>query len=246
MDLSKKYPIIKYLKGKEEQSLDALVIEYQLEIFIDGKIHKRILCSPEALKELTAGILITENIVHSLDEVERIKVDEEKKVANVSLLKQSTALSANTGTNAKTNTISVQQSVEIHQHLLTGREVIEKILSLFQKFITASELFTSTGGVHSCAVCNERDIVYQHDDISRQNALDKVIGGCALDGIELSDKILFTTCRISSEIMMKVIHSGIKCLVSKSAPTDQAVELAKSHQIQLIGFVRGDRMNIYV
>jgi FdhD protein len=72
-----------------------------------------------------------------------------------------------------------------------------------------------------------------------------VIGRCLLDGIAVSDRILVTSGRISSEILFKAAGCGIPVLISKSAPTDLGVDLARELGITLIGFVRGGGMNVY-
>jgi len=66
-----------------------------------------------------------------------------------------------------------------------------------------------------------------------------------LDGIKTGDKILLTSGRVSSEIVLKIAKRGVPFLISKAAPTDLGVKLAEKLGITLVGFVRGDRMNIY-
>jgi FdhD protein len=75
--------------------------------------------------------------------------------------------------------------------------------------------------------------------------LDKVIGKALLDKLELSDKLLMTTGRISSDIVLKAAKAGIPIVVSHSAPTDMAIDIAKAAAITMAGFVRGNRMNLY-
>ena len=120
-----------------------------------------------------------------------------------------------------------------------------RIIEQFKVFNVASKLFQATGGVHSCALCDEEQILYIEEDIGRHNAVDKVIGLALIDGLELHDKILLTSGRISSEIIGKLARSGIATIVSRSAPTDAAIDIARKRGIRLIGFTRGSRMNIY-
>jgi len=113
------------------------------------------------------------------------------------------------------------------------------------KFSKSSELFTETGGVHSAAISDGKEILVFREDIGRHNAVDKVIGSLVLAGITLSDKILLTSGRISSEIITKVIYAGVPVIISKSAPTQKAIEYAIKENITLIGFARGNSFNIY-
>jgi FdhD protein len=116
---------------------------------------------------------------------------------------------------------------------------------LQSEFQRKSVLFRETGGVHSAALANGEAIRIFMADIGRHNAIDKVIGKALLSGLNLADLVMLTSGRISSEIVLKVAHCGTPILVSRSAPTDRAVEMAKQVNLTVIGFARGSRMNIY-
>jgi FdhD protein len=108
-----------------------------------------------------------------------------------------------------------------------------------------SDLFRSTGGAHAAALCEEGRVLVFKEDIGRHNAVDKVFGECLIKGIEADGKILLTSGRISSEILLKAVRRGIAILASRSAPTSLAVQFAEKAGMALVGFVRGRRMNIY-
>jgi len=108
-----------------------------------------------------------------------------------------------------------------------------------------SGLFKTTGGVHSSALCTGNEIMFFREDIGRHNTVDKLIGRCFLDGIDTSDKILLTTGRISSEILVKAAKMGVPLIASRSAPTDLALRYAAELGVTVAAFVRNQRMNIY-
>jgi FdhD protein len=83
------------------------------------------------------------------------------------------------------------------------------------------------------------------EDIGRHNALDKIIGKCLYDNVFIKDKIVITSGRITSEVILKCAKIGIPYIVSRSAPTNLAIDIAKDLNIGLIGFARGNKMNIY-
>lgn len=83
------------------------------------------------------------------------------------------------------------------------------------------------------------------EDIGRHNALDKCIGYALLEQLDLSECILFTTGRVPTDMVQKVIAAGIPVLASKAVPTDQAIELAKKYHLNLICRAWPDRMEIY-
>jgi FdhD protein len=119
------------------------------------------------------------------------------------------------------------------------------VLNLVKTFVERSELFQATGGLHSAALCDTEKILLFSEDIGRHNAIDKVFGECILKDIRTDDRIMITSGRISSEILLKVAKRNIPILISKSPPTNLGVKLAEGVGITLIGFARGERMNIY-
>jgi FdhD protein len=121
----------------------------------------------------------------------------------------------------------------------------ERILQLMNEFQKMSALFLETGGVHSAALADEEGIIVFAEDLGRHNALDKVFGEALSKGIRLSDKIILSSGRLSSEITIKALKRGIPILASPSAPTNLAIELARQLGLTMLGFVRGKRLNIY-
>jgi len=110
---------------------------------------------------------------------------------------------------------------------------------------SSMSMYRDTHGVHSCALCSSGGIEIFSEDIGRHNAVDKIFGKCFLENISLEDKIILTSGRISSEILIKVAKQKVPVIVSRTAPTDLGVGLAEKLKVTLIGFVRGSRMNVY-
>ena len=83
------------------------------------------------------------------------------------------------------------------------------------------------------------------EDVGRHNTLDKILGRSLLTGQETRDHILLTTGRVSSEMLSKAAHMGVPIVVSRTSPTDLAVDLARQWQMTLVGYVRGRSFNVY-
>ena len=121
----------------------------------------------------------------------------------------------------------------------------EIVLSYMKKFVQASDLHKLTRGVHSSVLLDlEGNEIVFVDEIGRHNAVDKIIGYAAKNSISLGDKMIFSTGRLSSEILYKTIYSGAKVIVSKAAPTSLSVELARENNIILIANVRSNRFDV--
>ena len=85
-----------------------------------------------------------------------------------------------------------------------------------------------------------------NEDIGRHNAVDKVIGRCINKNIPIDDKIVVTSGRISSAVLQKIVRASIPMLISRSAPTSEAIRLSKVFGVTLIGFAIGKRFNVYI
>jgi FdhD protein len=120
----------------------------------------------------------------------------------------------------------------------------------------ASPIFGATGGVHAAALVSWDDAadllaggtltpLVVREDIGRHNTVDKVIGWCLRNGISPDATLLVTTGRLSADLIHKAAAAGVRVVVSRSAPTDVAVEIAEAASITLIGFARHDRFNVY-
>ncbi|MBP2664421.1 MAG: fdhD, partial [Firmicutes bacterium] len=108
-----------------------------------------------------------------------------------------------------------------------------------------SETFRLTGGVHGGAMAAEGKLIYWSQDVGRHNVFDKLYGRCLLDGISTHNKVLVFSGRVSSEIVLKVSKMNIPIIIARSAPTTLALDMAEELGVTVIGFARGERLNIY-
>ncbi|MBS1128765.1 MAG: formate dehydrogenase family accessory protein FdhD, partial [Nitrospirae bacterium] len=97
----------------------------------------------------------------------------------------------------------------------------------------------------SAALSDGKDLLFFSEDIGRHNAVDKLIGKAFLKGVSIENKILFTSGRVTSEIVTKAGRNRFPILVSRAAASCMAISYAEDMGITLVGFARGDRMNIY-
>lgn len=143
---------------------------------------------------------------------------------------------------------SVDDVVLRCEALLDG-PVMERtaLLALPDVMRQAQEVFASTGGLHAAAIFTaEGELRTLHEDVGRHNALDKVIGAMALAGqLPLHGSVLLVSGRVSFEIVQKAAMAGLAMLAAVSAPTDLAVATAERLGMTLVGFLRGERFNIY-
>lgn len=239
------------LKNRQKNILeDKIIIESIVNIFVNGTFFSSVVSSPSEIEELAVGYLFSVGIIDSLDEIFSIRKNDDSLSVSIELknnfdpLKEISKSSISTGSRNIT-TISIN-SPNIIKKIHSPKDFSpESILSLFIEFNKRSTLFIETGGVHGAALCEENRILSFKEDIGRHNAIDKLIGESLLRGETGKNRFFLFSGRISSEIFLKANRFGVYLIASKSAPTDKAVEMAKKSNIRLIGFARGNRLNIY-
>lgn len=232
--------VIRVTEKRKSKIEELVVTEAQLTIVVNKKRLITLPCSPNDLQFLAIGFLFSKDILKSKEEITKIDLDDRKSIVWVETTKDNhlKPLSLSTLSNAANN----------KAHLTVNSDISVKsrdIVSLVEEFQHRSKLFISTGGVHSAALCERKNILVFKEDIGRHNAIDKVFGECILKDIPTQERMVLTSCRISSEILIRVAKRNIPLLISISAPTNLAVRLAAELGITLIGFVREKRMNIY-
>lgn len=240
------------IKGRvSEQREDFVVQEVPLTIMANGTELVTLLCSPIDIENLVSGFLFTSGLIFKISDLKTIRVDKKRWTVYVdliedSLIKERTFKRVYTsGCGRGTLFYDANDFIrrgKVESDLKIPRDYIYATMKQFQKM---SDLYRQTGGVHSSAVADMRAILVFRDDIGRHNTIDKVIGYCVARNLPVDDKILLTSGRISSEVLLKAQKIGFPIVISKSAPTNQAVNLARDMEITLIGFVRGQSMNIY-
>lgn len=121
------------------------------------------------------------------------------------------------------------------------------IATLPAKLRAAQETFSKTGGLHASALFDKHgELLVIREDVGRHNALDKVLGyALQRNLLPLSQHILLVSGRVSFEIIQKALAGGIPILAAISAPSSLAVDFARDSGQTLIGFLRGDTMNVY-
>lgn len=223
MNLVRKYQIEKIEKDKDLSLMDEVIVEYPIEIYVNGEKFKRLTLTPIEIENLVLGHLYSENLINSISDIKNLKIEENKAYIDLDKEKSKKKIS------------------EIKNQTIDR----EKLFDFSKRFQNESEIFKRTGGAHSCALVKNYQIIKFEEDVSRSNAVDKLIGYILKNKIDLSDKFIFTSCRISEVILDKILNVGFNILISQSCPTSFAVDLAREKNINLIGFARGERFNIY-
>ena len=252
--------LVRYHSGKNpEVRNDIVAIEEPLEIRVRGKGIGLTMRTPGHDPELAAGFLLTERIVAKREDIIEIapclQSDSPQNTLNVFLspalkvdLKRLTRhvfTNSSCGICGKASIDAVRQFFPaIASNLSVSSELLSK---LPDRMRAVQRTFALTGGLHAAAIFDQTgELLCLREDIGRHNAVDKILGSCLLSGtFPLDSHVLLVSGRASFEILQKALAARIPIICSVSAPSSLAVEFARQSDQTLVGFLRGDTMNVY-
>lgn len=254
MDKVKTRTIHKFTAGQFSQQQDDVAVEHPVTIKINNREFMTIVCTPEYIEDMVVGFLASERVIGKYEEIKKIEVEEESGFVHITTDKLYPFYEQLHSKRYITSCCGMsRQGFVFANDALTAKKMTEKRVTLtpndcfflMKEMEKSAELFQHTGGVHNAALCDQNGIVLARMDIGRHNALDKIYGYCLKHNISVLDKVIVFSGRISSEILLKVAKIGCEIVLSKSAPTELALELADELGITTVGFIRGDSFNVY-
>ncbi len=247
MDSSSEHQIVRLVKGRRETVTRQVVEEYPLRLRINGCELATLVCSPHQLNFLLAGFLHLQGFVDSLDDILALGVCADFGLAEIRLKKElpeklQPTLTSGCGTGISFNLPHhlLKESRTRHRNYSS-----DSLFLLMRQLAQKTELYRKHGGIHAAAVGDEDGLLLHTEDIGRHNTLDRLAGEALFRKVDLRDKMLITSGRISTEMVAKAARLGIGLLASRSSPTNRAIELCKQAGITLVGYLRGESLEVY-
>lgn len=247
------------LGGGVREVNDVTAREEPLEIRVEGRSVAVVMRTPGHDEELAAGFLVTEGVVQRARDI--LEISQCPSVGNIhgnvvdvllggavvdwESLTRHVFSASSCGICGKTSIDSVFQRFPAVK--AEWRVPPALIASLPDKLRAAQEAFSQTGGLHASGLFDlNGNLLVLREDVGRHNALDKIIGhALQQDLLPLDQHILLVSGRVSFEIIQKALAAGIALVAAISAPSSLAVEFAQEAGQTLIGFLRGEMMNVY-
>lgn len=242
------------IKGFNNQIVNELVVvEQALTVYLNDEEFITIVCSPGQEKELVTGVLCSEGIIKQPDQLTKLSIDTKEGLVWVETsvkrplgealyLKRYLTSCCGKGRSSFYYANDARLAKNIQSTLQITSQEVSRYINLLEE---ESELFHLTGGVHGGALAAAGQLEYSAFDIGRHNVLDKLYGYAFTKEMDLSQRVIAFSGRMSSEIVIKAGKMGCPILIGISAPTDLALTLAEELGITVIGFARQNRMNIY-
>ena len=256
-------------RGESSRLQDRLAVEEPLEIrLIYGPDRERVeqsisitMRTPGHDRELALGFLHGEGILHDFEhEVVRAGPRTDKPTCNVVLVELQPRVEFNASHLQRnfytTSSCGICSKASLEALSMTGCTTLRSIRQSFSSRLiyglpdqlrAVQSIFAETGGLHAAALFDEAgNLLCLGEDVGRHNAVDKVVGVQFEAGrIPLHNCLLMVSGRTSFEILQKALMAGIPTVAAVSAPSSLAVETAHQYGMTLIGFLRGQRFNIY-
>ena len=234
---------------------DTLAPEDPLEIRLAGRALTVTMRSPGHDDELAVGLLYAQDMLRHRSEIESLETDPTQ--ANRIDVHLSTAVGSAerwrryTYASSSCGLCGVESldALVLNAPPVTAEIRVQAatLYALPDRLREAQDGFGATGGTHAAGLFDAKGrLLAAREDVGRHNAVDKVIGRALLDGLmPLDEIVLMVSGRVSYEIVQKALAARLPIVAAVSAPTDLAVRVAQEHGMTLVGFLRGERMNVY-
>jgi len=244
------------------RNIDQLAVEDPLEIVLRFRrkgllVRKPIsvtMRTPGMDAELAIGFLYTEGIIHAVNAITDIETGPSSSIklttnsdVDTRRLERHFYTSSSCCVCGKTSLQALEMNREIHLDAARPRISTDTLLSIPQLVRERQSIFESTGALHAAAFFDsDNHTVRVCEDVGRHNAVDKLVGAELRRGrTDFSDLLMFVSGRAGFELVQKAIMSGVPLMAAVGAPSSLAVELARKYNFTLIGFLRGNRFNLY-
>ncbi len=261
--VTRRQPVVRVGSTRPGPTVDTVVVEEPLEVRLGGRPFQVTMRTPGDDIDLVHGLLYSEQVITEAAQVVLARYCAGSgpdgvntyNVVDVTLGEGAVAPEPGLQRNVLTSSAcGVCGAASIEQVTRVARFALAPTLVSGDVLLAAPELvrphqpaFAKTGGLHAAALLDPDGTVRcVREDVGRHNAVDKVVGwALRQDMLPLSEAILFVSSRASFELTQKAVLAGIGVLVAVSAPSSLAIELAEHAGLTLVGFARGDSMNIY-
>ena len=237
------------VRGVDHDGLETtirVVEERPLTIYLNSQEIVTAMTIGDYPEYLALGFLRNQRMLRDDDQIERVDYDEELETVVVRT-KRKTDYEDKMRRKTRTSGCAVGT---VFGDMMEGLEGVKLpqtqvrtswLYALSSKINRTPSLYLDAGAIHGTVLCQgDRPLVYM-EDVGRHNAVDKIAGWMLSEGISADDKILYTTGRLTSEMVIKTAMMGIPVLASRSGFTAWGVEIAEQTGLTLIGRMKGRR-----
>ena len=227
--------------------------EFPLTIKVDDREVVTLMTLGTWPEALALGYLRNQRLVEDIEDIRAVEVDWDREQVGVSTFEGRGIVDWEQKLSKRTVTTGCGQGTVFsctldklyEMRLPEVRLTQSNIYGLLKSITSYNEIYRQAGAVHGCALCHGTEIVTFIEDVGRHNAADAIAGLMWLDRITGTDKIFYTTGRLTSEIVMKAAHMGIPAILSRSGVTHMGLELAEDLGVLMVARAKGRHFLVY-
>ena len=231
--------------------------EQPLTLYLDKREIVTLMTLGQAPEALALGYLRNQRLVKRIEDVAAVQVDWEAGAVAVTTHARRMDPRTRARMNKRTITTGCGQgtvfgdlmeeveSIRLRDDVMLSKGVLHAVLESLRRRET---IYKEAGAVHGCALATtapQPEILYFIEDVGRHNAVDAIAGQMWLDGVDGSDKLFYTTGRLTSEMVIKAAQMRIPFLVSRSGLTQMGHDIARRTGITMIGRAAGIRYLLF-
>lgn len=220
--------------------------ESALSIYVNGAELATFMCTPVQQDALALGFLANEGLIATMDEVRVLHVCARGTCVDLWLshaIRRPVRSIITSGCGGGLTFDDLSEQIEV---LTSERQYSpDQILTLMRQLGGAGLLYRQVRGMHTSALSDGERLLIVAEDVGRHNTLDKIRGRALQEGLDTQDRILLSSGRVSSEMLIKAARMRVPVVVSRTSPTSLSVAMAQALGITLIGYVRQSGMNVY-
>jgi len=232
---------ISFKNNQVDEVKEKVVKDETVTLTINGNISRSLSAIEDSLKEFAVGYLFNENMVKSLDDIKSIEIDGPQinvEIDDTLLKTNETVLCSDSagGWRSKIKDVNPVESdfqVDVHE-----------LLDRIEELKNNAEIWQATGGTHVAGIVYKDQFIVK-EDVSRHVAVDKVIGYGILHDFDLKNSYVIYSGRMPADMVIKMTRVGVPILASNAAPANSGYNIAKKGNVTLVGFLRGERCNVY-
>jgi len=249
-----KFKIKKIKNGKKFDFEDTLIREIRTDIYINSEKAVSMMATPVDLEALAVGYLISEGVVSSINDIEKIELKNDGLTIDVTAkadrkkiqkLNEEAIIVSGCGKSVTSN-INIDPSKIEAEKIRSVKTVSPvQISKQMGEFYKSCPLYEQTGCVHTARLYFDDKNYFDAEDIAQHSTVDKAVGKAVMNGFDPKKAILMVSGRLSSEMVVKAVMHKIPILISRTATTCLGAKIADTFNLTLVGFARGDKMNIY-
>jgi FdhD protein len=237
---------VEALNEKGEALPTPIAGEHPLTLYVDKREIVTLMTLGQAPEALAIGYLRNQRLVGSIEDIAEVQVDWDTEAVAVTTRDRSAVRGKTMREKMKKRTVTTGcgqgtvfgdlmeeiDSIRLRDDVQLPEETLYGLLDAVRRYET---IYKSAGAVHGCALATGPDIIYFVEDVGRHNAVDAIAGQMWLDAIDGSDKIFYTTGRLTSEMVIKAAQMRIPFLVSRSGLTQMGYQIADKVGITMLG-----------